>query len=143
MIEEKILARATDKKNLNGLVVEAGKFNQQQPEGTSAVRIRPSISYGENQCEKEEGAEVNEDDSRQMMEDLLNEWKSGGAAATSSGGDDDEGQEQGVKGVTETDVPDDDQINEMMAVYDGELQLYQAMDRARSVYILAVIANGW
>ena len=28
-IEERIRARATDKKNLTGLVVEAGKFNQQ------------------------------------------------------------------------------------------------------------------
>jgi len=26
-VEERILARATDKKNLNGLVVEAGRFN--------------------------------------------------------------------------------------------------------------------
>lgn len=29
VIEEKILARATDKKNLTGLVVEAGKFNNE------------------------------------------------------------------------------------------------------------------
>ena len=27
LVEERILARATDKRNLNGLVVEAGKFN--------------------------------------------------------------------------------------------------------------------
>lgn len=130
MIEEKILARATDKKNLNGLVVEAGKFNQQQPAGTAAVRVRPNSAY----ADKEDVGDGDEDDSRQMMEDLLNEWKSGGAVPAQSGGgaeDGDEWNEQGLSGVAETDVPDDDQINDMMAVYDGELQLYQEMDRER------------
>ncbi len=67
-----------------------------------------------------------------MMEDLLNDWKSGGAVAAPAGNaDDEDGNEQGLSGVAETDVPDDDQINDMMAVYDGELQLYQEMDRER------------
>lgn len=95
VIEERILSRATDKMNLNSLVVEAGKFNQREKN------------------------EFNSEESREMMEALLKEWSTGGAAANTSEepADQDEG-----------DVPDGDQLNEMMALNDSELAIYQRMD---------------
>lgn len=104
VIEERILARANDKRNLNGLVVEAGKFNSR-------------------------GAGTPEEN-KEMMESLLREWSSGGAEAAADG----------VSGSTEdfdsyagdADVPDDEQLNEMMASYEGELLLYQQVDAQRS-----------
>lgn len=86
-VEERILSRATDKRNLTDLVVEAGKFNA-----------------------KEKGGE------REMMESLLKELVS------SAPGEEEE---------EEVEVPDDDQLNELMAVHAEELVLYQQMDRER------------
>jgi SNF2 family DNA or RNA helicase len=74
-VEEKILARATDKRNLTGLVVEAGKFNRA---GKSSDRDR-----------------------EEMMESLLKELS----------GD----KENGEEAEDEVEVPDDEQLNEMMA----------------------------
>ena len=56
------------------------------------------------------------DDRREMMETLMREW-SGEANEEEAG--------------LESDVPDDDQINEMMACSDVELELYQRMDAER------------
>lgn len=56
VIEEKIIARATDKRNLTGLVVEAGKFNQ-------------------SKGEKDGGGDEN--DRKAMMEALLKEYSEG------------------------------------------------------------------
>lgn len=56
-IEDKILARATDKRNLNGLVVEAGLVNTQDSSGSG------NTEAGSN---------------KQMMESLLKEWSEGG-----------------------------------------------------------------
>lgn len=106
-IEEKILARATDKKNLNGLVVEAGKFNSQNASGGGGM-----ITAGNDRLDM--------DESREMMEILLKEWKSGGGVQTAVGGTE-EGNEGGEEGGEEAEVPDDDQLNELMAVYDGWL----------------------
>jgi ATP-dependent helicase STH1/SNF2 len=99
VIEERILSRANDKKNLNGLVVEAGKFNS-----------RSSSTLEE---------------SKEMMEALLREWSSGGVESQNdiSGNIDDFDSS-----AADADVPDDDQLNEMMACYDGELLMYQEMD---------------
>ncbi len=99
-IEDKILARATDKKNLNGLVVEAGLV------GAQADR---------------NGAEDYSVNAKEMMESLLSEWSAGGT-------------EMAVDEEEEDDVfiADDDQINDMMATYDGELELYTAMDKRRA-----------
>lgn len=55
-VEERILARATDKRNLNGLVVEAGRFN---------VRSNTAASAHAQQ------------ENREMMESLLKEWSTG------------------------------------------------------------------
>ncbi|KAJ1441487.1 SNF2 family N-terminal domain-containing protein [Ochromonadaceae sp. CCMP2298] len=55
-VEERILARATDKRNLNGLVVEAGQFNAQKKASA-------------------------QQESKEMMESLLKEWSSGAALA--------------------------------------------------------------
>lgn len=95
-VEERILARANDKKNLTGLVVEAGKFNTRHEE-------------------------TPEDNNKEMMESLLKEWITNGAQPTSSS-----------ELTDESDVLDEDQINEMMATYDGELELYRSMDRTRN-----------
>lgn len=99
VIEERILARANDKRNLNGLVVEAGKFNS-----------RSAGTLEEN---------------KEMMEALLREWSSGGV--------DNVGDVTVGLGDADADVPDDEQLNEMMATYDGEMALYQEIDRQRIV----------
>ena len=93
-IEEKILSRAAEKINLNGLVVEAGEFNMKSTNRTGEMP----------------------DDRREMMETLMREW-SGEANEEEAG--------------LENDVPDDDQINEMMACSELELELYQRMDVER------------
>mmetsp|Transcript_14910 Transcript_14910/g.22432 ORF Transcript_14910/g.22432 Transcript_14910/m.22432 type:complete len:1326 (+) Transcript_14910:95-4072(+) len=95
MIEEKILARATDKRNLTGLVVEAGKFNRSK-----------------------EGAEKDGGDRKALVEALLKEYTNGN-----------EFEEDGE--AEEAAVPDDDQINYMMATNDGEAALYQQIDKRR------------
>jgi ATP-dependent helicase STH1/SNF2 len=99
-IEERILARANDKKNLTGLVVEAGKFN-------AKTQNNPS-------------------ENKEMMESLLNEWSMGGAAVM-----DDSSLMKGENGEEqegEWDALDDDQINQMLASNEGEMELYQKMD---------------
>ena len=100
-IEEKILARATDKLNLTGLVVEAGKFN----------------SKNENSMEE----------NKEMMESLLKEYASGGAEM-SGYGDTEQYENNDFDNKVDDDIPDDEQINEMMAAYEGEYDLYQRMD---------------
>lgn len=90
-MEEKILSRATDKRNLTGLVVDAGKFHKDSSGGV---------------------------DRKEMMAALLRDY-----------GDTGEGEEDGEE--AEVEVPDDEQINEMMAIYDFEMTLYQKMDRER------------
>ena len=59
LVEERILARATDKRNLNGLVVEAGKFNNKAGD--------PKVDEAES--------------NKAMVESLLKEWSAGGGAA--------------------------------------------------------------
>ena len=59
LVEERILARATDKRNLNGLVVEAGKFNNKSGD--------PKVDEAES--------------NKAMVESLLKEWSAGGGAA--------------------------------------------------------------
>ena len=86
-IEEKILSRATDKLNMNNLIVEAGKFNNRSKEA----------------------------ERKAMLENLLR---------LESEENKDEEDERGS-------LLDDDQINEMMALTDEELVLYQEMDERR------------
>jgi hypothetical protein len=93
-VEERILSRANDKKNLTGLVVEAGKFNSTVDDGV--------------------------DDNKELMESMLNEWITTGESMSGN-----------ADLIEDSDVPDDDQINEMMATYDGELELYQSIDNLR------------
>lgn len=88
-IEEKILAIATDKKNLNSLAVEAGQFG--------------STAKG--------GGDVNR---KEIMANMLKEWSEGA-----------------VGEAEEDEVPDDEQINEMMAIHDSDLQIYRDMDVKR------------
>lgn len=92
-IEERILARATDKKNLNSLAVEAGQFNK--------------ASRG-----------ANTEDRKEMMTNLLKEW--------SSGADVDIDAE-----MEDIEIPDDDQINEMMAIHSSDLEIYRRIDSER------------
>jgi SNF2 family DNA or RNA helicase len=108
LVEERILARATDKRNLNGLVVEAGKFNN-----------------------KAAGVNDEAESNKAMVESLLKEWSAGGGApegGTAEGVEDGEVEEE-----PEAEVPDDDQINEMMSTHDSELLIYQQMDRERRI----------
>ena len=100
-VEERILARATDKLNLTELVVEAGKFN------------------------KSGGGNTDTQARKEMVEALLAEYS--------------ESREQGVAedaeaGIitSESVVQDEDQINDMMALHDSELTLYQKMDAEKA-----------
>eukprot|EP01038_Epipyxis_sp_PR26KG_P004082 gene4082-5828_t len=115
-IEERIFARATDKRNLNGLVVEAGNFNREQ----TSEEIR------------------DDGESKEMMETLLKEWSAGGTAGgygdstTIDMGED--GERSGDIANDDSEVPTDELINEMMASYPGEFELYQKMDSDRNKY---------
>lgn len=91
-VEEKILSRATDKMNMNNLVVEAGKFNNKSKEA----------------------------DRRAMLESLIKMEQE--EAAHAAHGDDES-----------SNVLLDDEINEMMALTDEELVLYNGMDAERTV----------
>lgn len=93
-IEERILSRASDKRAMTGLVVEAGKFNKSS---------------------NEEGL-LN--DRKEMMEALLKEYA-------------DNGEADGEEGEEETVIPDDSQLNVLLAIHDGEAALYDAMDKER------------
>jgi SNF2 family DNA or RNA helicase len=104
-VEERILARATDKRNLNGLVVEAGKFN-------SDGNIK----------------NLKEQDSKEMMEEMLKEWTEGGSAAASGTGEDAEDGE--IVGEPEVEIPDDNSINLLMAHDQNEVALFTQMDIA-------------
>lgn len=101
IMESKILARATDKRNLNDLVVEAGKFN----DGNAKQDAKASAT-----------AEI---DKKEMMEALLKEYAEGGDFEEEG-----EEEEQGL-------VPDDEQVNDLMAVNEKEFALYQEVDRRR------------
>jgi hypothetical protein len=122
-VEEKILARATDKRNLNGLVVEAGKFNNSSS-GTGGGGGNASGKPGKGGGPGGAGGGGGDDEesNREMMESLLKEWSAGGAEA--------EATEDGE--VEDAEVPDDEQINEMMSIHDSELVLYQKMDKERA-----------
>lgn len=115
-IEEKILARATDKRNLNGLVVEAGKFNNARG-GSAQNGATAAVSGSADEA---------------MMQSLLKEWAAGGSAALENSdttGGDDGGDEQngGTRGSNAFDdaPPDDEQINEMMASYENEVKYHR------------------
>ncbi|KAL7679180.1 putative bromodomain, helicase, Helicase/SANT-associated domain, snf2, ATP coupling [Plasmopara halstedii] len=91
-VEEKILSRATDKMNMNNLVVEAGKFNNKSKEA----------------------------DRRAMLESLIKMEQE--EAAHAAHGDDES-----------SNVLLDDEINEMMALTDEELVLYNSLDVERNI----------
>lgn len=90
-VEEKILSRATDKMNMNNLVVEAGKFNNRSKEAERRALLESLIKM-----ESEE-------------------------AATQNGN----GEEDAAAVLV------DDEINEMMALTEEELALYQRFDSER------------
>jgi len=106
-VEERILARATDKKNLNSLVVEAGQFNNR------------------GQDKKVE----DEDANKEMMEVLLKEYAAGGNNVPTNVGIDEEDEDE--KEYEEKDNDNNDDINMMMAINESELALYQEMDREK------------
>lgn len=103
IMESKILARATDKRNLNDLVVEAGKFNDGNANLKSADKTSESAEH----------------DKKQMVEALLKEY--------AEGGDFEEDEEDSEEGV----VPDDEQVNELMSLNEKEFALYQEIDKKR------------
>lgn len=91
-VEEKILSRATDKMNMNNLVVEAGKFNNRSKEA----------------------------ERRALLESLIKMESEEAATQNGNGGEEDAAT-----------VLVDDEINEMMALTEEELALYQRFDAER------------
>ncbi|CAH0516533.1 unnamed protein product [Peronospora belbahrii] len=89
-VEEKILSRATDKMNMNNLVVEAGKFNNRSKEAERRAMLESLIKM--EQEEVTHTAHVDDESSNVLL---------------------------------------DDEINEMMALTDEELALYQRVDDER------------
>jgi ATP-dependent helicase STH1/SNF2 len=69
-VEEKILSRATDKMNMNNLVVEAGKFNNRSKEAERRAMLESLIKM-----EQEEAAHAAHDDesSNVLLDDEINE----------------------------------------------------------------------
>ncbi|OWZ23393.1 Chromatin structure-remodeling complex subunit snf21 [Phytophthora megakarya] len=69
-VEEKILSRATDKMNMNNLVVEAGKFNNKSKEAERRAMLESLIKM-----EQEEAAHSAHDDesSNVLLDDEINE----------------------------------------------------------------------
>jgi ATP-dependent helicase STH1/SNF2 len=67
VMEERILARATDKRNLTGLVVEAGKFNRTEDEdgGDRKAMMEALLK------EYSEGLEFEEDGDRSFLSSSL------------------------------------------------------------------------
>eukprot|EP01035_Chromulina_nebulosa_P018288 gene18288-23968_t len=130
-IEERILTRATDKKNLNGLVVEAGKFTNSNTNNQADINI--------NINDKELSNE-----SREMMENLLKEWTNSGNDIKDNELDKeidndtdsklDNKSDRKIDKILDTeiesqldnaldqdierDIPDDEQLNELMSVYE-------------------------
>ena len=94
-VEERILARANDKKNLTGLVVEAGKFNAR--------------------------SDSHQDDNKEMMESLMHEWMATAGNANNAE----------VNMLDSVELIDDEDLNAMMATYEGETQLYEKIDESR------------
>jgi superfamily II DNA/RNA helicase len=95
-IEERIYSKATSKKNLTEIVVEAGKFNS---------RVSTSL-----------------EDNKEMMESLLNEYSN----LTQETLERDFSDYQSY--LQECDVPDNEELNEMMSTYEGEFDLFQEID---------------
>lgn len=100
-IEERIFSRATSKKNLTEIVVEAGKFNS---------RVSTSL-----------------EDNKEMMESLLNEYSSSNQEFLQR-----DFSDYGAY-LEECDIPDNEELNEMMATYEGEFELYQQMDEENAI----------
>ena len=71
-IEEHILAKAQQKLDLDGKVIQAGKFDQKTSEKEREELLRLLF-----ETEKEEGKEEEEDDNPEMTDEQLNEvtWK--------------------------------------------------------------------
>ena len=68
-----------------------------------------------------------------MVESLLKEWSAGGGAPEGGAVGMEGGEDGEVEEDPEAEVPDDDQINEMMSTHDSELLIYQQMDRERRI----------
>eukprot|EP00428_Durinskia_dybowskii_P083329 CAMPEP_0170441350 /NCGR_PEP_ID=MMETSP0117_2-20130122/46848_1 /TAXON_ID=400756 /ORGANISM="Durinskia baltica, Strain CSIRO CS-38" /LENGTH=1297 /DNA_ID=CAMNT_0010701887 /DNA_START=433 /DNA_END=4327 /DNA_ORIENTATION=+ len=114
-VEERILARATDKRNLNGLVVEAGQFN-----------VRTPAASGSNNSAANAAAQA---ENRAMMESLLKEWSTGASMSLNdSGSGDGTGEEGAGTSAAGADQAEDDYVNEVMASSEAELAVYQALD---------------
>lgn len=101
-VEERILARATDKLNLTELVVEAGKFNKSGNDKGSDSQAR-----------------------KEMVEALLAEYSESREQCIA------EDTEAGVI-TSESVVQDEDTLNAMMSLHDSELALYQKMDAEKA-----------
>jgi hypothetical protein len=101
-VEEKIISRANEKAKITNLVVEAGKFNR----------------------------DSKETERRAMVETLLRETSEleGGGGGGGGGGP---AAGAGAGAGEESTVPDDEQLNELMATAPEELELYRRLDAER------------
>ncbi|KAE8881411.1 Chromatin structure-remodeling complex subunit [Phytophthora fragariae] len=70
-VEEKILSRATDKMNMNNLVVEAGKFNNRSKEAERRAMLESLIKM--EQEEAAHAAHGEDDSSNVLLDDEINE----------------------------------------------------------------------
>lgn len=142
-VEERILSRATDKKHLNSLVVEAGEFHKgaEKPVGNGT---KSSVGL--------------EGQHKQKMESVLREWSQAneanetgppGAVAGTVDGTVSAAATVEDTAVTTTatgtptgncehdnEVPNNDQLNNMMAVLDGEMTMYGELDLQRELDVL-------
>merc|ERR1711871_537174 len=129
-IEEKILARATDKKNLNSLAVEAGQFNKGMKSMYTKmftnmyVYARTYTFTHMHTCIHTGAANSGSaaDDKKELMQSLLKEWSESAEAEV-------EGGDGGI--YDDNDVPDDEQLNQLMAIHESDLQTYREMDALR------------
>ncbi|TMW58329.1 hypothetical protein Poli38472_011917 [Pythium oligandrum] len=71
-VEEKILARATDKMNMNNLVVEAGKFNNRSKEAERRALLESLIKM-ESEEAAANAANGEDDSSTVLLDDEINE----------------------------------------------------------------------
>ena len=118
-VEEKVLAIAEEKRHLTGLVVEAGGFSAAA--GASADQSSASAN-------------------RELMELLLQELRSSGAntgAANTASVDGEEVEntagDNDFDRVAESEILDDDELNEILATYEGEFELYKSIDEQRAL----------
>jgi hypothetical protein len=103
-VEEKILSRATEKKNVSQLVVESGQFNKESVESDNSL------------------------ERKRLMEILLTDFDAQTKGQVSEKSGSDAGDEDDEDDVG-SDDSDEDDMNELLSNNETDYQLYSAHDR--------------